>query len=518
MTHATWIVGLALALQVPSPNAAEDQAAALRAERQTLREQETAQLQKLAARLKAEGQADIAQEVAATIEPAPPRNGPTRFVPLADVVPAADHGLANLPSQAAPAAKGRTELASIRTQTTQALFDLANRAAKAHCFSLAEDCLRGVLDRDPNHAEARRLLGFVPLDGGWATPYAVEKLKTGHVLHPVFGWVKADWVPHLDRGELPSYADGTSFQWIPAAEADAQRNSIHRPWHIGTEHFAISTDLTLSETISLGRRLEHFHDLFFALLADVIEPDLPLALRFQGSSRSTKNVETTHQVFYFADKQQYVEYLQPLQDPSIAGTLGYYLIPDKAQKLRTKPASFFYKDDGADIDAISTLYHEVSHQLLFESMPKKNDYSSNFWVLEGLGTYFETVRPQPDGSILVGGAIGPRIALVKLRLFEQGGLMPIADLVSMSMSKFQGRGTDVYVNYQMAMALTVFLMQADGGRYRDAFLDYLEDVYRGRIRGNLGRSLEDRMGEPYATLQARFIAFLKAANNDVEAN
>ena len=29
------------------------------------------------------------------------------------------------------------------------------------------------------------------------------------------------------------------------------------------------------------------------------------------------------------------------------------------------------------------------------------------------------------------------------------------------------------------MALAVFLMQADGGRYREGFLDYVRDAYRG---------------------------------------
>ena len=59
------------------------------------------------------------------------------------------------------------------------------------------------------------------------------------------------------------------------------------------------------------------------------------------------------------------------------------------------------------------------------------------------------------------------------------------------------------------MALTVFLMQWHEGTYRDAFLDYVRDAYRGRIKHGAGRSLQDRLGQPYATLDAQFHAFLK---------
>ena len=59
------------------------------------------------------------------------------------------------------------------------------------------------------------------------------------------------------------------------------------------------------------------------------------------------------------------------------------------------------------------------------------------------------------------------------------------------------------------MALTVFLMQWHEGTYRDAFLDYVQDAYRGRIKHGAGRSLQDRLGQPYATLDAQLLAFLK---------
>ena len=58
------------------------------------------------------------------------------------------------------------------------------------------------------------------------------------------------------------------------------------------------------------------------------------------------------------------------------------------------------------------------------------------------------------------------------------------------------------------MALTVFLMQWDDETYREAFLDYVRDAYRGRIKLRTGRSLEDRLGQPLGVLETQFREFL----------
>lgn len=52
-------------------------------------------------------------------------------------------------------------------------------------------------------------------------------------------------------------------------------------------------------------------------------------------------------------------------------------------------------------------------------------------------------------------------------------------------------------------------MQWNQGVYRDAFLDYVRDAYHGRIKRANGRSLEDRLGQPYAVVEKQFLKFLK---------
>ena len=117
------------------------------------------------------------------------------------------------------------------------------------------------------------------------------------------------------------------------------------------------------------------------------------------------------------------EAIRRLSHPEIwaesTGSLGFYDPPKSARSGRA-PAYFYYYAKG-QLPVEANLYHEVSHQLLFETAGR-NAYTSNFgnyWVFEGLGTYFETVEPQPDGSLEVGGLVGPRVEVAIQSLVDR---------------------------------------------------------------------------------------------------
>ena len=279
------------------------------------------------------------------------------------------------------------------------------------------------------------------------------------------------------------------------------------PWFIYTEHFTVQTNVTLAEAISFGRRLEAFHDLFSALLADILGENLPLVRRLKDPSMTGEPAYKPHLVYYFGSKSEYVDHLSPRQGPEIADTLGFYDPPKSGGNRRM--TAYFFRDPGGQLPMTATLYHEVSHQLLFETAGQ-NAYMrnvGNYWVFEGLGTYFETVAPQQDGSLEVGGMVGRRIEEGLRALVSNRQLIPLAEFIGFDQNAFN-RKPDIYVHYQQAMAVTIFLMQWHGGTYRDSFLDYVKDAYRGRIRHGAGRSLQDRLGQPYATLDAQLHAFL----------
>jgi hypothetical protein len=245
------------------------------------------------------------------------------------------------------------------------------------------------------------------------------------------------------------------------------------------------------------------------LLADILGENLPLVRRFRDPALVGEPNYKPHLVYYFSSKDEFVEFLsRKVEGADLAQSLGYY-DPPKSGRGGRVPAYFFRDPDG-QLPVTATLYHEVSHQLLFETAGPNafTKNAGNYWVFEGLGTYFETVEPQPDGSIAVGGLVGRRIEEAIKSLLDRDQVIPLARFVELDQNGFNRPG-QIFLHYQQAMAFTVFLMQWHESTYRDAFLDYVRDAYRGKIKHASGRPLEDRLGQPYSTLDSQFLAFLK---------
>ncbi len=512
----TWTVGICLLAQIPPPDTGPGVAVTLKHAQRVIEEREASSLRKLADSLTGKDAAQARLEIQRLLPRPRQENGPDRIMPLPEVVARTSRsGLASVsPRTGNPAARGsgdawRAELERIRSRAASELFEVANRAATSRPpeYARAAFCLRAVLDRQPDHAAARRLLGYIPHDGGWARPFAARQLKEGNVNHLVFGWVPKDWGEHLDRGELPYMtARGQKPRWLPAEEADRLRANWKNPWQISTEHFEIQTDVPLSEGIEFARRLEAFYDVFFTQLADLVGENLPLARRFRSPTTSAEATYRPHRVLYFGTRDEYLEHLQPLTTDDITESLGYYS-PAKAGK-GNRAATYFFRDAGGQLPVTATLYHEVSHQLLFETAGP-NAFTRNYsgyWVFEGLGTYFETATPQSDGSLEIGGFVGERLAAAQQSL-AAGRFLPLDPFLRLDKPGFESRER-IHTNYQQAMALAVFLMQWHDAVYREPFLDFVHDAYRGRIKRTTGRSLEDRIGEPVPALDARFRAFV----------
>jgi hypothetical protein len=512
MLSTTLIFGLALLAQVPPPVIDPAERDELKASREAILKREAKELDALAQRLELRGDSDGAATVRRLLAAAGAHRGIRSLNPLPQVVPGRREGLASVggkPGQTT-ASSEREELEKVQSRVASELFALAKGAAATNPPHLAQTalCLRAVLQRMPDHSEARRLTGYVPYNGGWARPFAVRQIKAGNVDHPIFGWVPADWVAHLDRGELPAPASRAQKQvrWLSAREADTLRSSWQNPWQIATEHFEIQADVPLGEAVEFARRLEAFYDLFFTLMADVVGENLPLARRLRSAALSGEGIYRPHQVSYFASIEEFVEHLTPLAGAGINGSLGYYNPPRPGKGNRA--VAYFFRDRGGQLPATATLYHEVSHQLLFESAGP-NAYTKNagnYWVFEGLGTYFETVTPRSDGTLEFGGLAGPRMAATR-KMLAADKFVPLDQFLQLDQNAFS-RDDRIQENYQQAMALAVFLMQWDGGAYRDAFLDYVRDAYRGRIKRTTGRSLEDRVGKPLPVLEAQLRTFL----------
>ena len=496
MAYSLALIVLTLGAQaVPAAPDLADDSATLRAELRAIHETEAAQLSRLAAGAEKSGRSDDAKSIRGWIDPPVPENGPLRFVPLPEFV-----ALDDPPDAPEP---GLADARRVRSETVEALMVLARQAGGSPQgrYGLAITCLRGVLDRDPGNREARRLIGYVAHNGGWATPHAARNLAAGYILHPEYGWVQDDWVEHLEKGELPGVlAPGRPVSWLPAEQADALRaDFFRRPWQISTEHFDIATNVPLAEAISLGRRLEHVRDAFMTLFADVLGPEfLTIDNRFHDPELWASPSDERHQIWYFADRADYLAFFRRLgRDESIS--LGFYMPATDARRYRLPPRSYFFRNQGDPLDGLPTLFHEASHQLLFE-LAGPTQYERNvgqYWLWEGLGTYFETFTPRPDGAYEIGGLVGPRIARAREDILTRDVYTPISELLAMGAASFKDE-SKVNAYYAESMALVVFLMHADGAAYRDGFLDYVADAYRGqyptRRRGTNAHGATRRAG------------------------
>ena len=72
---------------------------------------------------------------------------------------------------------------ALRSSQAEALWQLALQALNDNHCALAFQLATAAVREDPDHAAARRLLGYQPIDGQWATAFARRKRQRGYVWH-----------------------------------------------------------------------------------------------------------------------------------------------------------------------------------------------------------------------------------------------------------------------------------------------------------------------------------------------
>jgi hypothetical protein len=442
-----------------------------------------ADLKQLAAWCEEKGLKEEARKTRAALGP----DDPMKFyVPALPV----EVGPPKLPEGASPAAmEWDQKLNRLRKEHSIALYDFARRAAGSNRPGLALELALDAIRANADNETVRRLFGYQKFQNQWHTNYEAKKLRQGMVWHEKFGWLQKAYVKRYEDGQR--YRNG---KWITAAEDAAAHVDIDSGWDIETEHYLVRTDHSLEAGVALGEKLELLRRLWGQLFIRYYASENDVIALFDGRAKTQNSQTGRHRVFYFRDRDEYNKWLEK-DVPGIAISIGYY-------SADARTAFFFAGKDSDD----RTLYHEATHQLFHESRPvsPKVGRLANFWIIEGIATYMESLKVA-DGYYELGGFDDERMLAARTRLVRDNFYIPFIDLVGYGMEKLQ-KAPDIATIYSQMAGQTHFLVHYDHGRYRDALVTYLAIVYSGH---DSEQTLSKITGENYGELDKQYKEFME---------
>ncbi len=377
----------------------------------------------------------------------------------------------------------------LRQEQAELLFKIARQAVRQGRPSLAFDLVLATVHEDPDHEVARRILGYQKFRGRWHTLFEIRKLRADWVRSERFGWIRKADLTRYEKGRRPH-----GNRWISAEEDARLHRDIRRGWDIQTEHYTIRTNHSIEAGVSLGRQLEQLHNVWKRIFFRYYATREQVMGLFEGKRRGQPVKLPRHNVVYFRDHDDYNATLGETF-PGIGISTGLY-------DEQTRRAYFFAGEDSSD----RTLLHEATHQLFHESRPvaKNVGQNANFWIVEGIATYMESLRRE-EGQFVLGGFDDIRMKAARHRLFKDDFYVPLAELSGYGMKQIQTDPRIATLYSQMA-GMTNFLIYYDGGRYRDALVAYLQSVYNGSQNPAI---LSELTGTPPETLDRQYRQFMR---------
>jgi hypothetical protein len=222
-----------------------------------------------------------------------------------------------------------------------------------------------------------------------------------------------------------------------------------------------------------------------------------------AGNRPPRRQRQPMRVFYYRNKNEYVTALARRQ-PRIAETLGIYFDAEKE-------AHFYATDEADAARGLPTLHHEAVHQLFQESRPSTRNIAAlaNFWIVEGVATYFESLVEHRDAHgasyFTIGEAGAGRLPAARERVLRDGYYVPLSQLTQFGKDELQ-RQPELPRLYSQAAGLATFLMDGEAGRYREPLVRFLSEIYAGR---DDARTLANVTGVSLEELDAAYRRFLE---------
>ena len=441
----------------------------------------------------------------------------TRQAPIASDLPASQ-------------TEWQMNLRRIRTGYAKDLYRLSREVLRVGATSFAFDMVREVALHDPDHKQARAVLGSVSwfdperrtdpdYHGEWVSPFAAKMMSPPqrHGWDDRFGWVLKS---HIDK-----YRNGMRLwkkKWISADREAEIRRDFDNAWEVRTEHFLVKTNHSLERGVEVAKELEDYHGFFMRTFASFFETPEELEERFSNSSLRRPRVSAPYEVHYYATRDEYNGRLIE-RIPQIAMTNGMYYAHDET--------CFFYHYP----DNENTLFHEATHQIFdlstrqqqvaaARAKARKNRTKvtpwvvaerNNFWVIEGFACYMESFN-NADGQITLGDPGFIRFKVAQQRIIDDGYYVPFREITPKGMVEFQV-DPNIKKNYTQASGMAHFLMHYNNGAYRDALMEYLSQLYRPSTKDpNAAPSLANIIGVTYEELDEQYREHMRTPHKMME--
>ena len=357
----------------------------------------------------------------------------------------------------------QAQLRALQQSYAIELYALSRQALNAGHVSFAIDLIREIMRHNSDHAQARRVLGYVRSSSGdeWVSAFEARMAKAKKVWTDEYGWLLKDHVERYEKGERYY-----NRRWISAAKEADLRQDFVNAWEIQTEHYLVKTNHSLERGVDLAKKLEDFHGLFFQMMAGFFNSAAEVQQLFdRGNGRSAALQPNV--VHFYRTREEYIAVLKKETNQPIEITKGIFF-------PRSRIAYFFFDPESEDD---STLYHEATHQLLTGSRPMTGEIGikSDFWIIEGIACYMESFRRDAD-RFSVGDPGHQRLQAARVHFVDENYYVPFREFSRMGMAAFQS-AKEIRKNYSQGAALTHFFLHYDDGRYREALIEHLSQIY-----------------------------------------
>lgn len=356
----------------------------------------------------------------------------------------------------------QTQLRFLETEYAKDLYAQSRQALTQGNASYAYNLVREAALHNPDHPQVRRILGYVREGNEWVTPFASSQIKKQNVWNEEFGWLPKIHVQRYIGGER-LYKN----RWISAEKERELRRDFNAAWDVRTDHYLIKTNVSLESGVEMGKALEDFYSVFNETFAGFFHSEEQLKDLFEGSSRPHRNEAKPYIVHFYRTRDEYCDRLRKYF-PSIDQTNGVYMTSERI-------AHFYYD---ADRDHEGTLFHEATHQLFFEIHSNRTICENHhFWIIEGIACYMESFQ-RKNGTFSLGDPNYIRFVGARHNLLEKKYYVPLREFSGYGMAEFQGMpGPELSKNYTQASGLARFFMHHDKGRYREALVKHLSQLY-----------------------------------------